>query len=205
MILQELGSSIAGGTVLEITTTTGCIVGCSYCPQDKFAHRQRAVSHVKHLRLEDFKRCLARVPSSVDISFAGYSEPWLNPDCTEMVEHAYARGHGIRIFTTLVGMKGPDLHRLQALRSRVFVIHVLDDGAYMNSRLVGDNYLALIRQVVDTDIASIRFIVLGPSRYRRDNPRRRASSRAASEQQGWKRRSEDRRTTAASRRSADMC
>lgn len=31
----------------------------------------------------------------------------------------------------------------------------------MNSRLVGDNYLALIRQVVDTDIASIRFIVLG--------------------------------------------
>lgn len=161
MILQELGSAIPGGRVLEITTTTGCIVGCSYCPQDKFAHRQRAVSHVKHLRLEDFKRCLARVPTSVDISFAGYSEPWLNPDCTEMVEHAYARGHGIRIFTTLVGMKGRDLHRLQALRSRVFVVHVLDDGAYMNSRLVGDNYLALIRQVVDTDIASIRFIVLG--------------------------------------------
>ncbi|MES0068560.1 hypothetical protein NKJ73_22515 [Mesorhizobium sp. M0074] len=50
---------------------------------------------------------------------------------------------------------------MQALRSRVFVIHFLDDGAYMNSRLVGDNYLALIRQVVDTDIASVRFIVLG--------------------------------------------
>lgn len=58
-------------------------------------------------------------------------------------------------------MKGPDLHRLQALRSRVFVVHVLDDGAYMNSRLVGDKYLALIRQVVDKDIASVRFIVLG--------------------------------------------
>ncbi|MES0150671.1 hypothetical protein NKJ95_26115 [Mesorhizobium sp. M0012] len=54
MILQELGSAIpGGGRVLEITTTTGCVVGCSYCPQDKFAHRQRAVSHVKHLGLED--------------------------------------------------------------------------------------------------------------------------------------------------------
>lgn len=41
------------------------------------------------------------------------------------------------------------------------MIHVFDDGAYMNGRLVGDKYLALIRQVVDTDIASIRFIVLG--------------------------------------------
>ncbi|MER9007172.1 hypothetical protein NKI15_26485 [Mesorhizobium sp. M0862] len=116
---------------------------------------------MKHLRLEDFKRCLARVPTSVDISFAGYSEPWLNPDCTEMIEHAYARSHGIRIFTTLVGMKGRDLNRLKAPRSTVFVVHVLGDGAYMNSRLVGDKYLTLIRQVVYTDIASMRFIVLG--------------------------------------------
>ncbi|WP_244425819.1 radical SAM/SPASM domain-containing protein [Mesorhizobium amorphae] len=161
VILKELGSAIPGGRVLEITTTTGCIVGCSYCPQDKFARRQRAVSPLKHLRLEDFRRCLARVPTSVDISFAGYSEPWLNPDCTEMVEHAYARGHGIRIFTTLVGMKRRDLQRLQALRSRVFVVHVLDDGSHMNSRLVGDKHLDLIRQLVDADIATIRFVVLG--------------------------------------------
>ncbi|MCV3244033.1 hypothetical protein ABID19_006777 [Mesorhizobium robiniae] len=50
-----------------------------------------------------------------------------------MVEHAYARGHGIRIFTTLVGMKEWDLQRLQALHVSVFMVHVFDDGAYMNS------------------------------------------------------------------------
>ncbi|WP_245309983.1 hypothetical protein [Bradyrhizobium jicamae] len=96
-----------------------CIVGCSYCPQDKFAERQRAVSHVKHLCLEDFKRCVGRVPAAVDISFAGYSELWLDPKCTEMVEHAYACGHGIRIFTTLVGMSGRDPRRLRALEASI--------------------------------------------------------------------------------------
>ncbi|WP_037390179.1 radical SAM/SPASM domain-containing protein [Sinorhizobium americanum] len=159
--LQELRAAIPGGRVLEITTTTGCIVGCSYCPQEKFANRQRAVSRVKHLCLDDFKRCLARVPKAVDVSFAGYSEPWLNPGCTEMVEHAYMSGHGIRIFTTLVGMNRRDLRRLQALRFRVFVVHVFDDGAYMNSRLVRGKYLDLIRELVDSDIPSIRFVVLG--------------------------------------------
>ncbi|WP_018240540.1 radical SAM/SPASM domain-containing protein [Ensifer sp. BR816] len=159
--LQELRSAIPGGRVLEITTATGCIVGCSYCPQDKFVSRQKAVSQVKHLGLEEFRRCLGRVPTDVDISFAGYSEPWLNPDCTEMVEHAYMCGHGIRVFTTLVGMNRRDLRRLQALRFRVFVVHVFDDGMYMNGRLVRAKYLDLIRQLVDSDIPSIRFLVLG--------------------------------------------
>ncbi|WP_247513415.1 hypothetical protein [Bradyrhizobium sp. 157] len=161
MSLQDFRSAIPGGRVLEITTTTGCIVGRSYCPQDKFAARQRAVSHIKHLCLEDFKRCVGRVPATVDISFAGYSEPWLNPKCTEMVEHAYACGHGIRIFKTLVGLNGRDLRRLQAMRYRVFMVHVFDDGAYMNSRLVGQEYLDLIRELVDADISSIRFVALG--------------------------------------------
>ncbi|WP_271552983.1 radical SAM/SPASM domain-containing protein [Bradyrhizobium sp. CCBAU 45394] len=161
MSLQDLPSEMPEGKVLEITTTTGCIVGCSYCPQDKFAARQRAVSHAKHLRLEDFKRCLAHVPPAVDISFSGYSEPWLNPDCTEMVEHAHASGHGIRIFTTLVGMNGRDLRRLQALEFRAFLVHVFDDGTYMNSRLVRRKYVDSMRQLVDADMSSLLFIVMG--------------------------------------------
>ncbi|WP_036051237.1 SPASM domain-containing protein [Bradyrhizobium sp. Tv2a-2] len=152
---------IPGGRVLEVTTTTGCIVGCAYCPQDKFAARQRTVSDVKHLSFEDFQRCLARVPRAADISFSGYSEPWQNRNCTKMVELAYARGHAVRIFTTLVGMNQRDLRRLRALRFRVFVVHVFDDGEYMNSRLVRKKYLDLIRQLVDADIPSIQFLVLG--------------------------------------------
>ncbi|WP_245318540.1 radical SAM/SPASM domain-containing protein [Bradyrhizobium sp. DOA1] len=159
--IEDPDSAVPDGRVLEVTTTTGCVIGCSYCPQDRFAVRQRAVSHAKHLRLEDFKKCLARVPSTVDISFAGYSEPWLNPACTDMVEHASASGHGIRISTTLVGMNRRDLKRLQALHFRVFLVHVVDDGTYMNSRLVRGEYVDLVRQLVDADISSMLFMVVG--------------------------------------------
>uniref|UniRef100_A0A973VWZ8 Radical SAM protein n=2 Tax=Nitrobacteraceae TaxID=41294 RepID=A0A973VWZ8_9BRAD len=158
MALQDLNPS---RRELQITTTAGCIVRCSYCPQDKFAERQRPVSQAKHLGLQDFKRCLARVPAVIDIGFAGYSEPWLHPECTTMVEYAYTRGHGIRIFTTLVGMNRSDVRRLQMLQFKSFVVHVLDDGTYMNSRLVGKTYLNVMRRLVEANIPSIRYIVLG--------------------------------------------
>ncbi|MGY4372532.1 peroxiredoxin family protein [Bradyrhizobium sp. i1.3.1] len=161
MTLQELRSAVTGGRVLEITTTTGSVVGCSYCSQDRFAERQKAISDVKHLSLEDFKRCLAHVPAAVDISFSGYSQPWLNPACTEMVEHAYAGGHEIRIFTTLAGMNGQDLRRLRVLQFGVFLVQVVDDGTYMDSGLVKRNYVDLMRQLVDADISSLLFIVMG--------------------------------------------
>ncbi|MGY4567997.1 MULTISPECIES: radical SAM/SPASM domain-containing protein [Bradyrhizobium] len=161
MVLQSLRAANPGRRVLEITTTAGCIVRCSYCAQDKFADRQRPVSQAKHLGLQDFERCLARLPTDTDISFAGYSEPWLHPECTRMVEHVYARGHDIRIFTTLVGMNGSDVRRLQMLQLSAFVVHVPDDGTYMNSRLVGKSYLNVMRRLVEANIPSIRFVVLG--------------------------------------------
>ncbi|TIP79007.1 MAG: radical SAM protein, partial [Mesorhizobium sp.] len=46
------------------------------------------------------------------------------------------------------------------MRLGVFVVHVFDDGAYMNSHLVGDKYRDLVGQLVDADIPSIRFVVL---------------------------------------------
>ncbi|MCP1835746.1 MoaA/NifB/PqqE/SkfB family radical SAM enzyme [Bradyrhizobium sp. USDA 4532] len=159
--LQNLRAADPGSKILEITTTTGCIVRCSYCSQDKFADRQRLVSQAKHLGVQDFKQCLSRVPTATGISFAGYSEPWLHPHCSTMVEHAYARGHDVRIFTTLVGMNGTDVRRLQVLRFKTFVVHVPDDGTYMNSRLVGKNYINVMRRLIEANIPSIQFVVLG--------------------------------------------
>ncbi|WP_347341653.1 SPASM domain-containing protein [Bradyrhizobium uaiense] len=116
---------------------------------------------MRYLGIEAFTRCLARIPTAVDIHFSGYSEPWLNPNCTKMVEQAHARGHGIRIYTTLVGMNGRDLRRLQALRFKAFVVHVFDSGEHMNSRFVRQPYLDLFRQLVDADIPSIQFLAFG--------------------------------------------
>ncbi|WFU14374.1 SPASM domain-containing protein [Bradyrhizobium sp. CB3481] len=41
------------------------------------------------------------------------------------------------------------------------MVHVFDDGAYMNRRFVRQEYLDLMRQLVDADISSIQFVVLG--------------------------------------------
>ncbi|MGY4363125.1 hypothetical protein ACVW0J_009618 [Bradyrhizobium sp. i1.7.7] len=78
-----------------------------------------------------------------------------------MVEHAYAGGHEIRIFTTLAGMNGQDLRRLRVLQFGVFLVQVVDDGTYMDSGLVKRNYVDLMRQLVDADISSLLFIVMG--------------------------------------------
>src|SRR5215471_19681831 len=95
--------------VLEITTVSGCAVACTYCPERTFATIQRSVSNQTLMSLEVFEKCLATVPADVEISFSGYSEPWLNRSCTTMVKHAHAKGHGLRIFTTLAGMTLPHL------------------------------------------------------------------------------------------------
>ncbi|WP_247546950.1 hypothetical protein [Bradyrhizobium sp. 177] len=58
-------------------------------------------------------------------------------------------------------MNERDLRRLQALDFRVFLVHVFDDGTYMDRGLIGRNYIDLMRQLIDADISSLLFIVMG--------------------------------------------
>ncbi|MDF0523287.1 hypothetical protein P0R31_39535 [Bradyrhizobium yuanmingense] len=44
---------------------------------------------------------------------------------------------------------------------RAFLVHVFDDGTYTDSGLVGRNYIDLTRQLIDADISSLLFIVMG--------------------------------------------
>ena len=113
------------------------------------------------MSLATFRQCISTVPSEVDISFAGYAEPWLNPECTAMVEHANSQGHGIRIFTTLVGMDEDDVERLRRLPIKLFVVHVFDDGMHMNPKYVSERHCRLTRRVIDAGIAPLRFLVFG--------------------------------------------
>lgn len=60
------------------------------------------------------------------IDFAGMSEPWLNSECTKMVQYAAQCGHKISIFSTLVGMQKKDLEVLKKIELEQFVIHIPD-------------------------------------------------------------------------------
>jgi hypothetical protein len=53
-----------------------------------------------------------KVPTDVRITFAGFTEPWMNKYCTEMVVYAHDQGHPVSIFTTGVGVSVEDMEAI---------------------------------------------------------------------------------------------
>jgi len=109
---------------LEITTVSKCVIDCSYCPQQVF---QEAYHGCRTLSLENFKKALLSVPKNVTIHFSGFSEPFLNPECIDMIEYAHSTGYKIVIFSTLVGLKSENVKRLQICNPEEFVLHLPDN------------------------------------------------------------------------------
>jgi sulfatase maturation enzyme AslB (radical SAM superfamily) len=107
---------------LEITTVNNCSINCSYCPQQAFKEHY---SGCNTLQLEDFKKALSKVPKNVEIHFSGFSEPFLNAHCIEMLEYAHLKGYKVFLFSTLVGLKSSDVKRLQRCSPKL-TLHLPD-------------------------------------------------------------------------------
>lgn len=93
---------------LEITTIIpekGCIVDCVFCPQRTL---EKVYTGTRILTLENFKKIVDRVPQDVRITFAGFTEPWMNKYATDMVLYAHQQGHPVSVFTTAVGLSVQD-------------------------------------------------------------------------------------------------
>lgn len=118
---RELKSSLA------ITTNVGCRNNCSYCPQLSFIQAYKKLSDVSRMSFETFSRCIETVPRNICLSFSGFSEPWLNPDCTRMILLAHQLNFKIRVNTTMIGMQAVDIHQLKPVPFLKFVVHLPDD------------------------------------------------------------------------------
>lgn len=122
-------------STLEITTTIGCPLRCTFCPQDalKDAYGRGDTS----LSLANFKIMLDKVPLHVRIDFSGMAEPWANPGATDMLEHALVRGFQVAVYTTLSGMCMDDATRVIGFMERYrtqfeeVVIHLPDANGNM--------------------------------------------------------------------------
>ena len=116
---------------IEITTNIGCPVACKkYCPQDVLLARYGQTNRM--MTLDTFECILANTPKNVGFVFSGFSEPFANPDCIEMIKMAYKAGHPIELFTTFWGVSTEDVEELKAIKFRYFVLH-LPDGSYMSA------------------------------------------------------------------------
>jgi hypothetical protein len=119
---------------VEFTLRIGCINNClKYCPQDVFLKAYPKDSP-KILTLQSFKRMLSTVPASVDVDFSGWTEPFTNKECIDMMEFANRQGHRLALYTTLVGATEKDVLRASKLNYRVVVIHHPDNEVFKVSQ-----------------------------------------------------------------------
>lgn len=140
---------------LEISTNIGCVYKCPYCPQDKIEAAYKKRSSLRQMDFELFKKCIDKVPVSVDISFAGFSEPWLNPGCTKMVLYAYNKGHDVTVFTVLTNMGLKDIDLLEKVKFKNFFIHLPFRGSKPERA-----YLEILERITNSrmDASYISFV-----------------------------------------------
>ena len=136
---------------MEFTTSidvkNGCVVDCVFCPQRTL---QKSYKGNRFLSLEDFITCVDKIPQEVRITFAGFTEPWLNPKCTDMLLYAHDRGHPISVFTTGIGMKLEDIERIKHVPfagqpNGGFTLH-LPDKERKAKHPITDRYIEVIER-----------------------------------------------------------
>ncbi len=109
---------------LEITTQITCL-NCGYCPRQLLENSYWSL--IRRMSLRTFKTCIDKLPVSVDIHFSGFSEPFLNPACIDMIEYVFSLNHKVIIYTTTIGLTKKKIERLSQYKFKEFVIHCPDN------------------------------------------------------------------------------
>lgn len=98
---------------LEFTTSIpekGCVVDCVFCPQRTL---EKKYTGERFLSLENFKKVVDKLPQEIRVTFAGFTEPWLNKYASDMLLYAHEKGHPISVFTTGIGMGVKDVDMIK--------------------------------------------------------------------------------------------
>ncbi len=120
------------------------------------------------MKLDTFKACLDKIPNKVTVIFSGFSEPWLCPDCADMILYAWNKGHKIKLYTTLVGMTEGDIEKIKHIPFSRFSIHLPSED-WKENIIVNQKYLNLLRKIIKGSFNS-GFVVLGKSLHKDIKP-----------------------------------
>jgi hypothetical protein len=154
----------------EITTTVlkkGCAVGCTVCPQVPLVESYKPEENITHLSFEDFVTVLNKVPKTYRIDFAGYAEPFLNKDCSKMMQYAVDAGYHICCYTTLVGATLEDVEILSKLpfskqRACPLHIHVPDRNGVMPIKIT-KKYREVLKNLLDRKLPFVSCMTMDSS------------------------------------------
>ncbi len=145
---------------IEITTVIGCRNRCDYCPQDKLVRAYNESGGATRMSLDEYKKMLSKIPAGTSIDFSGMAEPWLNPDCTEMILHTHECGYEIAVFTTAVGMSVADVEKIKSIPFSHFTVHLPDTERYSKIE-IDDPYLETLGAIVKSHIRNCAFMTMG--------------------------------------------
>lgn len=129
-ISQDRGSKdLQDNPTVEVTTMIGCKVNCKYCPQSILLRKyyEHDKKRANKMTVEDFKIFLKNTPDNCDFMFAGMVEPFLNPDCVEMLTLACEAGRNVSLYTTLEGVTTDDVDKILKLPFQFVGLHVADE------------------------------------------------------------------------------
>ena len=129
--LGTYGYSFYTSPMIEITTKLGCAVNCKFCPQELYIREYLKTGNGDRvLSLENFKICIDKLPGNTFVEFAGFTEPFFNEQCVEMIQYARKKGLKVNLFTTLRGLKPEQLDKILEIEFEEFVLHVPDKEGY---------------------------------------------------------------------------
>ena len=148
----------------SIDTKNGCVVDCVFCPQRTL---QKSYKGERFLSLENFQKAVDKMPEEIRVTFAGFTEPWLNPKTTDMLLYANQKGHPISVFTTGIGMGVDDIERIKDIPyagnpNGGFVLH-LPDQERKAKHPITDRYVKVIEKFgeVHKDIQNFTLMCMG--------------------------------------------
>jgi len=149
---------------LVVTTKIGCINQCTYCPQEKLVKSYLNRSNIVEMHFDLFKKCIDKLPKDVAfINFSGFSEAWLNPECTRMIQYAHKKGFRINVFTTAIGLKLKEIDNIKKIPFNKFDLH-LPDNKGLTKIKVDNQYLNVIHKIIKSNIKNIVYT------FKKDHP-----------------------------------
>lgn len=152
---------------MEFTTNIpikGCPVDCVFCPQRVLT---LSYNDSSMLRLEMFKHMVDKIPHEVRITFAGFTEPFVNKHCADMIVYAHETGHPVSVFTTGIGMSIEQFEQIADIPfagnpNGGFMLH-LPDQEKKAKHPITDRYRKLLHHIKDNEhrIANFNVMCMG--------------------------------------------
>ena len=141
-LAKAIKASMSDLFEVEITTTLGCPVRCTYCPQDQLLATRGDRKRI--LSFEDFVRAIDNIDFKVGLAWTGYSEPCLSPHLRRMLDYAKNKGFTQVISTTLSGNAQSVNDAISFSGWDTFSFHLPDSHGLMSGLRVTQEYAELL-------------------------------------------------------------